>query len=322
MGGYWLGGFTIAEQSMTHSHIINFFNVSIGRRVVEKSASIITWEGEIVQMDLAHNGLNYRRTLDYERWHNRVKVAYTDASTAVATATAWSENTGSSDIYGESNYIDVVGDNYDATSAVALRDRRLAEHAYPRPFPEGGFASQDAGERGTSLNVMTAGYVFGMNRRFRESDTAAGNVSAQISTLIGESEFVTTGHIEANTLQVPISGSEISFRIWDGVSDMIEMGDASGNRWTGGCWAGRKFHYEQAETMVTHYWRGSKLRDLAQQPVQPSLIKPDIIVQISDLPVGILPPGGNVWDNPRNVYIEEVEFIAPDQYRLIPYTEE
>jgi hypothetical protein len=315
-----MGDFTITDQAVGHVSIISLFNTSIGRRIVEKTAGIISWEGEIVQMDLHHNGLTYRRTLDTERWHNKVKVAYTDSATAVASATAWSENTGSSDIYGESNYIDVVGDNYDATSAAALRDRRLAEHAYPRPFPEGGLSSQSSGPQGTSLNVIAAGYVFSMNRRFRESDTAAANASTQISTLVGESEFVTAGSIDTNTLQVPISGSQIAFRLWDGVSEIVEMGDASGNRWIGACLAGRKFHYKQARTTISHYWSGGKLRDLTKQPVSPSLIKPDTIVQISDIPVGVLPPGGNTWDNPRNVYIEEVEFIAPDQYRLIPYT--
>jgi hypothetical protein len=158
-----------------------------------------------------------------------------------------------------------------------------------------------------------------MNRRFRESDTAAANVSAQISTLVGESEFVTAGYIGVNTLSVPISGAEIAFRLWDGISQMIEMGDGSGNRWVGGCYAGRKFRYQQAETTITHRWVQGRLLDLASTPIRPTMIRPDIIVALKDVPFGVLPPGGSAWDNPRNVYIEEAEFIAPDQYRLVPF---
>jgi hypothetical protein len=320
VGGYWTGDFTLSSESMATRSVINFFRYNIGKRVVEKTAGIVSWEGEIVEMDLTLDGAVYQVSMNYERWHNRIKVSYTDSATSAATATAWSENTNSSGSYGQSEYIDVVGDNYDSTSATALRDRRLTEYAFPRAQPTGGLASGGSAGRGdVALRVMVAGYVFSMNRRFRESDTAAANASAQISTLVGESEFVTAGSIAPNTLQVPISGSEIPFRLWDGIEEIVLMGDGSGNRWSGGVYS-RRFHYQQAATLVSHYWADGQLLDRGRTNVVPSLIKPDIIVQIGGAPLGPTPPGGNVWDNPRNVYIEEVEFVAPDRYRLIPHT--
>jgi len=71
---------------------------------------------------------------------------------------------------------------------------------------------------------------------------------------------------------------------------------------------------------VQYHWRDGRLVNGIGQPVLASLIKPDIIVRVADLPWSIQPPGGNVWDNPHNVWIEEAEYIYPNGYRLMPYT--
>lgn len=321
LGGYWLGNFSVnAEDGLTANDLIDFFTTHIGNRIVEKTAGIVTWEGEISQMDLTLDGVTYRRTLDTEYWHNKVKVSYTDNATGNATATAWAENESSSELYGEGCYIDVVGNNYDATAATAARDRRLTENAFPKPLPASGMAFGMGAEQ-DGLQVYCSGFVLSMNRRYRESDTAAAAISTQISTLVGESEFVTAGSIESNSMSVPISCAEIPSRLWDVVEDMILMGDTSGNRWIGGVYNERRFNYKLAETEITHYWRGGTLVDRAGVPVIPSLVKPNIIVQVSSAPVGTLPPGGNVFDNPKNIYVEEVEFQAPNMYRLIPHSE-
>jgi len=320
MGGFWKGDFSITEADMSGNDMINFFTWNIGRRIVERTyGETISWEGEIVEMDFTYRGLTYRRTLDPEKWHNKVKVSYRDSTTKTSTATDWASTAISQAMLGDSEYIDVVGDNYDSTSAEALRDRHLTKYAWPAPRPLEGF-SYGTGMglgRGNEIRVLCAGYVMTMNRRFRESDTAADDASTQIATLVGESEFVTAGDIDANTLQVPITGSEIAFKLWDGIEDMIEMGDASGNRWVGGVYGGRVFDYHLAETAITHYWKDGRLLDRAMQPIiAPSLIKPDIIVRISETPFQTYQTGGNVSDSAMNAYVDEVEFMMPDAYTL------
>lgn len=230
-------------------------------------------------------------------------------------STAWLEDTDSSDIYGESLYIDVIGEVYSA-AAVAVRNRRLTEFSFPRSFPVVSPVERDP--TSDSLYVLCAGYVFGMNRRYRESDTAPAGLSDHIATLVGESEFVVAGTIETNALSTPISASIIPIRLWDAVEELIEIGDASGNRWVGGVLQDKKFNYSLAETEVTHFWRDGKLTDRSGVPMIPSLILPDIIVEMES-PVRWALPGAAAWDDPLRVYIEEVEFIAPDRYRLIPY---
>jgi len=415
IGGYWSGDFIITADRMKPLQMGHFFDTYIGHVIKEITFGVVTWEGQIVQIDRRENGVMWRRTMDPERWHNRVKVIYTyprsedneqgsltynpaansfqdedqdfsdwetlagnavyeivvtntDASTcrgylgasftttnandsiyvytdlALSTAgwngttaaktpnsyivrdvddygvqqeSAWAENTNSTGIYGDAEYIEVMGESY-ATPAEAHRDRRLAENAYPKSVPVGGLARGEESQP-DELRVYCAGAVHTINRRYRETDTAGAAVSTQISTLVGESEFVTAGRIDTNSMIWPITCSGIPSRLWDLIEEMVLLGDSSGNRWVGAVYNGRVFDYYQAESAVTHLWQNGRLLDLTGYPVPASMIRPDIIVQVAGMAAGVQPPGGSVWDNPRNVYIEEVEYVAPNQYRLTPY---
>jgi len=311
MGGYWLGDFSIGQDQLTRSEIVDLYNQAIGWRVVEHSYGLVTWEGRISQLKLSIDGAEYTRSLDPEHWHNRVAVRYPP------TITAWSENTDSSDLYGECCYVDSVGGAYNDTAAVARRDRRLAEHAYPRSRATGGLASSKEAQ-GVRLDVLCAGYVFTINQRYRLTDTAAANVSTQVGTLVGESEFVTAGTIDTNVLKAPISTEGIPTRLWDLIEELLGMGDDSGDMYIGGVYAGRKFNANLAETAVTHYWRNNVLYDAAGNPELPTHIKPDTVVELVNAPRSQALPGGSTKDKPTRVYIEQAEFIAPDGYRLTP----
>ena len=312
IGGFWMGGGTITSATMGRNQMTDVYNTALGRRIVERAYGLTTWEGEIVQMTITLDGVEFTRTLDTEAWHNKTKVNYGFDETA------YSETTGSSNIYGESTYIDVLGGAHDATSATGRRDRRLTQNAYPRSRPSGGLGSTGTARHSHNLRITCAGYVFSMNRRYQETDIADAAISTQITTLVGNSEFVTAGRINANATSVVVSVEGIPMRLWNEIEDLIEMGDTSGNQWIGGCYAGRKFNYVPANTDVTHYWRNGKLLDLASVPVHPALILPNIIVQIATAPFGTLSPGAATKDNTKNAYISAVEFIAPNLFRLIP----
>jgi hypothetical protein len=314
-GGYWMGDGTITPDTMGRSEMTDLYNSSIGRRLVETTYGIVTWEGEIVDMTLALDGKRYNRTLNTEKWHNRIKVRYGGSETA------WSEDTDSSDIYGESGFIESSTFDYDSTGAVAARDRRLTKGAFPRSREEGGLSSQVSNQEPSSLHIQCAGYVFSMNRRYYEANLAPVDLDVQIATLVAASEFVASGRLEENTTDLAVFAAEYPGRIWDLILHLIQAGDTSGNDWTGGVYADRLFNYEQAETAVTHYWRGGRLLDLGGVPVPPSMITPNIIVQLSNSPAAITPPGGATIDNPKNVLISEVQFRAPNQFTLIPEAE-
>jgi len=77
-----------------------------------------------------------------------------------------------------------------------------------------------------------------------------------------------------------------------------------------------------APTAVEYYLREGQLVDRAGAPVIPSLLKPGFLMENGDAPAGGQPVGGDVWDDPRVAYVEEVEFRAPDGLSLRLYGEE
>ena len=210
-------------------------------------------------------------------------------------------------------------------AAESIRDRRLAENAYPKSVPIGGLASDASRDvREARLDVVCAGYVYSMNRRYMELDVGPGNISDQASLLVDGSadaaEFVSAGAIDSNTTITPtVPGGNLSIRLWDMMEELAEMGDTSNNRWIAGVYDGRKLDYKQAENDVEFYWRNGRLCNAAGHPIYPTQIEPNIIVRVDDTPWGITPGSGNEWANPRQAYIETVEFIAPRSYRLTPY---
>jgi hypothetical protein len=248
-------------------------------------------------------------------------VSYAISNVALAGTpqeTSWAESTGSSDIYGESEYIDVLADECYQAAAEAARDKRLNANAYPRSIPTGGLSSSDVQSGGDQLAATCAGYVFSMNRRFYELNTEPLDISDQITTLVNASEFVTAGSVLANTtLQVPLTGLDITTLLWDNVEGFILMGDTSGNRYRGGVGPDRVFTYDLAETEVLYQWNNGRLEYLNGRPVPATLIRPDIIVRL-DAPLTIEAPGAQAWNTGHEAYISEVEFIAPRSYRLIP----
>jgi hypothetical protein len=312
IGGFWQGDFTITGETMQRPRIVEFYKTGIGRRVVERVGSQITWEGEIVFMRLTLGGISYERSLDAERWRNRVKVQWGGGETA------WGEESNSTALYGDAEYIEQASAVYDSAAAETRRDRILALDAFPRSHPSGTLTTEQNNDQGDSLYVLCAGYVFSMNRRYRETNIAAANISTQISTLVGNSEFVTAGRIDTNSDQAAVIVAGTPMRLWDVIRELIEMGDSAGDEWIGGVWANREFRYYQAQTALTHFWSAGRLIDRGNVVMRPALIKPDIVVQVAEAPVLHNPPGGTDLDNPRNVYIQEVEFRAPDQFTLIP----
>jgi len=231
--------------------------------------------------------------------------------------TAWSENTGSSDIYGESQYIEVLPEECYAATAEASRDRRLSEYAYPRSMSSGGLAydGSGGGSQGDGELVVTcAGYVFSMNRRYYETNVEPLAVSTQIRTLVAASEYVTDGGIASNAKLIALTGDDMAFKLWDGIESMIHLGDGS-DRFVGGVYEGRLFRYDVAETAMLYEWRNGRLRYVTGQRVPPTFIRPDIIVR-RQAPLRIAPPGATEIGNPTRAYVTECEFIAPRNYRL------
>jgi hypothetical protein len=313
IGGYHLGKFAIRNRGI--HELTNFYNSWLGYKLVEYTFGIISFEGIALQLDLIKNGTNYRRTLNSRYWHNRVKVRYTNPEGSPATIN-WSANTDSSGIYGEMEYILSVGEAT-STGATAERDRELVDYAWPQSsIPSGvSIEGESPDTSGNGLLVTVAGFMTTMNWQYREtSETAAA--STLLSTLIGETEFVTAGRIETNSTSVRVGGDP-GRRIGDLAVKIIKKSDASGNLWKGGVYANQKFIYEQLPITVDYELRDGLLYNSAGILVNPALLNPGFYIRDANAPWGIQPPGtSNIWNDPQVHYCNEIEYIWPNALKL------
>lgn len=314
VGGYWLGSFDLSGDDLAKEELEWWYDYYLGYHLKESTFGLSSWEGLIYEVDLRLDGVQYRRTLDREWFHNRVKVVYRDGGANAETA--WSEDTDSSGKYGTLEYIDIVGERT-ASGATATRDRRLVYFGIPGSRMVGGleFPKRDRERMNDSLTVKAAGYVATLNWLYRETSIASTAASTAITTLVGDAEFVVAGDIESNTLSVDVD-CETPQRLWDAIEDVILQGDASGNLWVGGVYADRQFDYGLAEVdAITYYVREGQLVDRPGIPVVPELVVPNKVVRNASAPSA---GSGSVLSDPDNAWIEEVEFIAPDRVRLKP----
>ena len=413
IGGNDVGSFNVGGSRAT---LTDFYNTWLGCRLVERTFGFDAWVGMVCQLDLVLDGVNYRRTLQPEWFHNDVKVMYrypdasddmqaavsyttelghvtftdsgqdfndwettsgdaqfridvtnTDFSTAwgflgaavgatevyiysdIERATrgwngeisgktpmtytvsdvelagkqqeaAWAANADSVNRYGERQHIATLG-SATPKQAEAVQDTHLKEFAWPRSRMVGRVAM--GGRRRVREDVLTVkvmGFWHTLNWRYKESSTV-GAASTLISSFVAAAEFVATGRIEDNPASCRVECTSAPQRYGDLIEEIIERGDDDGNVWRGGVY-GREFVYKMAPTAVEYYLREGQLVDRAGAPVIPSLLKPGFLVENGDAPAGGQPVGGDVWDDPRVAYVEEVEFRAPDGLSLRLYGEE
>ncbi len=238
------------------------------------------------------------------------------------TDTGWSENTDSSGEYGRMEYIATLG-SATVHSATLLRNRHLTEFAWPRSRMVGGIsvpgAQASAQDR---LLVLVGGFWHTLNWRYR-STSRLGSCSSLITTLVGESEFVTAGRIETNALAVTVDCEPNPQRLGDLIESVINFGDEGDDVWQGGVYGGRELRYEEAPTTVKYYLQSGRLVDAGGVAVLPPLLEPGFLLRNSDAPMTWQPPGtSSVWDDPQVAYVDEVEFIAPDKLKLRLWGEE
>lgn len=237
--------------------------------------------------------------------------------------TGFTENTDSSAEYGTMEYIiNLPGATPEESED--LRDTRLTKFAWPRSRAvQSAVIAGDSYRSGDSLHVMVAGFWHTLNWTHRTSSRVAA-ASDLITTVVGESEFVTAGRIEDNSLGAKVDCDPIAQRRGDLIERIIEKGDQDGNLWQGGVYADRELIYEQAPTAIDYYMSKNKLLDRARSPILvPTLVEPGFLLRFDSAPAGSQPIGtSSLWDDPSVGYVDMVEFVAPSTLNLQLYGEE
>lgn len=309
VGGYWTGSFALDEPLEVLEEWFNYF---LGFRVARRVGGITRWEGLISQMRLAYDNQTYVR--DLNTMVNRASVLYTSKNGTTSAQSAWDTVADSLNQFGQREEV-FAFDGADATMANAFRDTQLTEWGWPRSRSAGGSLFNDKPSAPPRLFVQLSGYAFTLNWRFVASNSATdANASGFITTLADEGEFVSSGNIDTNTLQVA-QRFLAPTRIWDGIERVAALGDTSGNRYIVQVLDSRTLDYRAAATTVEYYIRDRAIYAFDGSSLLASEIQPDKIAHRADAPAGYN-IGSSDKDDPRNVYIEEVVFKAPGMIQI------
>lgn len=229
----------------------------------------------------------------------------------VSSQTSWYMDEDSQDEYGRIDEVLLEAGMSDE-AAINLTQTYLAEHAWPRTQLDTDdiipLTPLEETER-PKLELIFYGWIWTSRNRVTDFD-GTDAASDQVTALLDLCDFLTPGTVTENTMEFSIDNRG-SYRVWEVLRDIADAGDSTGNRWLLEVLADRIANYLPADQEVKYYYRNGYLHDLSSGDVEPWLAAPGVI-RLEDLPRGPEPLTGLVLDDPRHVYIEEVEFSVDD----------
>jgi hypothetical protein len=103
--------------------------------------------------------------------------------------------------------------------------------------------------------------------------------------------------------------------LWDAVEDIAESGDGSGYPWMAGSYPGRVFDYHARPSTVKYDYRNGKLYHREGGLVHPAQARPNFC-RIANWPEEPRMVTGVVTQDPDVVWLDEIEFVAPNTLRF------
>lgn len=194
-------------------------------------------------------------------------------------------------------------------SAETRVQTKLAEHAWPRGFPPEQFSIMETNEE-SGLSILFLGYshTFKWLHALATGSGAIGSVI--IPAVLAEAEFVTTGVVEANTTVYQVEDDN-PLTHWEVLEQATRAGSNTGARYTCGVYGGRVFDYGPRPTTLSYHYRGGRLLNVHGGKAKPWAVRPGL-AHLDDMPIGPGEITDDINDDPRNVWLYEIEYIAPD----------
>lgn len=189
----------------------------------------------------------------------------------------------------------------------------LADSAWVRTVPPNEYAIGNV-QTPDKLSLSLFGYIFTMKWRY-STVTGTNAMSTLINSMITQqSDYLATGIVDTNSTQYYID-NRAPLSLWTIASQIALSGDASGNRWQMGVYNGRKLNYSQVSTALTYNMRRGQLFNVAGGVYESWLANPGWAF-LQDAPMTPISITSNTTDDPRHIYLEEIEYIAPDGLRF------
>lgn len=273
------------------------------------------WEGLVARVTPEFGNVVPTRSLD--NMFNRVKVVY--SSSVSNSQTAVNDNTASQAIYGiKEGSVEGISDAAGATRTTTLRDFYLNWQGYPQ-------TSMQFNTGGRIVRLELIGIYHTLEwENVRDTGTTSRQPNTIITDLLGTIGNAATFFNNADTSQVTanaaFTGSENTVRgetAWQMILKFTEPGDGT-NRWIAGITptnpntGTRVLYYRQANDAIEYicYARdGARIRNQYGGLVNAWNVLPDRSLRVNDILVG----WNGIGDDPREIYIESVNYDAESQ---------
>ena len=291
-GGCWQGSFNVFGSA---DELRGWFDNALGGHVVETSGGVKTWEGMIFEMKFISGNVTKVRSLD--TMVNRIKATYLDDGETKSTD--WVTNDSSIARFGQREDI-LKLDEFPLASAEARRSTFLNRYSWPRREAEAiGL------EKSAYIKVIVRGYVFTLNWLYVTAGSGLANVSDWIATIIGQSEFLTAGRIDENTIQVT-QEIDTDTRAWDLITEYILLGDDSYNPWRLYVDLERRVHYHAIDMAPGFIMSGGLvyLSSGSEISTDPWNIRPGVFRDVDEFLSG--QESGSCFLDVRDFIVDEV----------------
>lgn len=276
----------------TGEELASASEVNTGERVLSATlAETNTYAGEIgVRLYCTGSGEIYADSAAFQESPYRAE-------------TSWHIDQNSADEHGLREAVLLLpGSSDDAANAKAAT--LLAARSWPHSLPPRKYEHRERVDE-TKLELEIYGYVWTMNNT-HSGTTGTDDMSSHVTALVLAAEYLDAGIIESNTSNYYID-NRAPLRLWDIAEDITISGDVSGDRWACGVYADRKFDYTETTPEAEFNWRGGVLRGRDGSPIEPWLAEPGFI-RLDEMPLGPEQISGVETDDPRILYMFEVEF--------------
>lgn len=231
--------------------------------------------------------------------------------------TSWYQNTESQKDYGQMQTVLLEGGLSDE-AALALVQTYLRDRAWPKTELQDEIRFGDTTVRPADeaeiypidrLDLSFYGYAWTLRNRIVQNPST-NTVSAHLASLIAASEFITAGKMDTNATNYTID-SRAPLNAWEVIEDMVRVGDSTGQRYSAGVYANRRFQYHLLETTPNVHISDGKFLHPASGDLEGYLAQPGLayILDFPDTPGAV---SGNIHDDPRYPVIDEIEFDVRD----------
>lgn len=287
---------------------------------VADEAASVCWEGYIDSMAIQLGALTLTRgPLSNVANRTRLAYSYIEPGTNVANQerrfTAIAEDAASQRRFGVCWQILSAGGMTD-TEADAIRDLFLSENKDARGTQQ--VALGGAGN--AQITVSCRGYAAKLTYPYNSRTTGQQNLSTKLAAILDADPngLFSSQDITANTLQVD-AWEDDSKEAIGLINDLVTRGDAAGQRYTFGVYAGRHVRYEAAPTDVAYTLSLAEpdedIHAISGERISPWRIDPGKRLLVTSLLAGKSTPA-DLREDERCLFLERVQYTAPYQLML------